>query len=105
MILTKNLLKGELFTEKFALLNLIKALGGLSVPPEQDAEKASPPPTYAKTSPAPPENEVKEYNAMANVIAKHEQISNRVHSVKKNNGQKAPQFCGAFCYAFLKIIT
>lgn len=69
-------------TEKFALLNLLKALEGLSgnhTAADTDtkpAPKADSAPPGANTDKA----EVKEMpNVMASVIERHERISNRVH--------------------------
>ena len=76
MILTKIYRKEDNITEKFALLNLIKALQGFSAPAATPAESV----TEEAPTPAPAVSEVRAdgFNAMANVLAKHEAILNRV---------------------------
>ena len=59
-------------TEKFALLNLIKSLPGISTP----APEPAPAENTAPPEPAP--QRAPEYNAMANVLERHEAIANRV---------------------------
>ncbi|HBN12255.1 MAG TPA: hypothetical protein DD415_01410 [Clostridiales bacterium] len=81
MILTKIYQKGNFITEKFALLNLLKALGSLSGE-NKSADGAKNQPSEA-AKPAPEAHEKPpEYNAMASVIERHEAISNRVRSKK-----------------------
>ncbi len=63
------------------MLNLIKALQGISAPNAANAEsdeKEAPPPADAA-----PEQNVNEYNAMASILERHEAISNRVRQNKK----------------------
>ena len=69
----------DIITEKFALLNLIKALQGISAvnPDNKDGESSAPPPAYS----APDRKQsTAEYNAMADVLRRHEAISNRVRN-------------------------
>ena len=80
MILTKNLLKGVFITEKFALLNIIKALEGLSVKHDGNNAEESPPPRPSETRPSGTEKTEDVPNVMAKVIERHERISNRVRS-------------------------
>ncbi len=63
-------------TEKFALLNLIKALQGISTPAPEPA------PTENTAPPEPAPQRAPEYNAMANVLERHEAIANRVKNKK-----------------------
>ncbi len=65
-------------TEKFALLNLIKALQGLSADDKRPETESKP-----QEAPAPvPEKSTDEFNAMASVLARHEVIANRVKNRK-----------------------
>lgn len=76
----ENLPKGGYITEKFALLNLLRALGGLAA--NGDAtEKAESADTAATTEPtaAPdPTDAGQKHNFMAEVLSRHERISNRL---------------------------
>ena len=71
--------------EKFALLNLLKALETLS--PQKNTEKDTPaaqpePVQSAQVAPPPPSDyEQERLNVMSNVLSRHEQIANRI----KNN--------------------
>lgn len=77
MILTKIFQRRIFITEKFALLNILKALEGLSGGKEESAEpkksEVSPPPAEKQPAPA-------EYNAMANILARHEKVANKVRN-------------------------
>lgn len=80
MILTKIYRKEDNITEKFALLNLIKALQGFSAPdstPAESVTEEAPPP-----APAVPEANTNGFNAMAIILEKHEALSNRVKNKK-----------------------
>lgn len=68
--------------EKFGILNLLKAIETLTPPPaaEKTAENEQPAaPPRPTEQPAPPA--VEKHNMMATVLARHEEIANRV----KNN--------------------
>lgn len=73
--------------EKFALLNLLKALETLS-PADKKPKNDEPAQTPAETKdekPAPtekPQTVYPENNVMASVISRHEQISNRLKNKK-----------------------
>lgn len=68
--------------EKFGILNLLKAIETLTPPPAADksaeTEQASAPARPAE-QPSPPAAE--KHNMMATILARHEEIANRV----KNN--------------------
>ncbi len=67
--------------EKFALLNLLKALETLS--PQKSSENEQRPEPH-QTAPAPepqspqPQETPERLNVMANVLSRHEEISNRL---------------------------
>ncbi len=66
----------ENITEKFALLNLLQAISGLSAVNETDKPENK----ETVKPPEPPKTE--NFNAMANVLARHEEIANRVRNRK-----------------------
>ena len=81
MILTKICFLEDNITEKFALLNLIKALQGISAPSGDGVKgQTAPPPANTPVSDAPQKEN--KYNAMASVLERHEAISNRVKNKK-----------------------
>ena len=73
--------------EKFALLDFLKAFESLSGKrndaPDgaETAPNAPPQPQQQQSAPAP-SPEIYENNVMANVIARHEEISNRLRNKK-----------------------
>ena len=78
MNLTKKIKRRNFVTEKFALLNFLKAIDGLTS--GTGGESAEKPP-----SPAPPEqknaggdNGYGNYNYMQKMLERHEEISNRL---------------------------
>ena len=73
--------KGELFLEKFALLNLLKAIDGLQR--EKTAENA---PSAPSNQPPVPEQQTKKEdmpNFMYETLLRHETISNRLKNRKQ----------------------
>lgn len=77
--------------EKFALLDFLKAFQSLSskagadpaenkTDPAEASASAAPPRRNSSASAAPPDvtESMRETNVMANVIARHEEISNRI---------------------------
>lgn len=80
----KNNKKGVIFTEKFALLNILKALEGISMQnsgnkQEENGSSDSAVPEQEKAVP----QAVNTYpNVMASVLERHEAISNRVKNKK-----------------------
>ncbi len=86
----KKIIKKEInFTEKFALLNLLKALNALT-PPQDGAGRQdnAPPAQKQENAPAAPSAPAKEPepvyypNVMQSVLVRHEAISNRIKSKK-----------------------
>jgi len=73
-----------IFTEKFALLNLLKALENLSPPKSEDGGQPESPSPKSQPAPETPTSEVKEVypNVMADVLQRHEVIANRVKNKK-----------------------
>lgn len=87
MILTKIYQKENLITEKFALLNLLKALNTLSsaAKPPQNGESEEPAPEKKNAPPVKKTESAtdeEKFNAMASVLERHEEISNRVRNKK-----------------------
>lgn len=78
--------------EKFALLNLLKALETLSPPDktQKNGEAAAPAPTPPADMPeqkpsaeqVTPRPAEPDFNAMANILSRHEQIANRLRNKK-----------------------
>ncbi|MDE6504714.1 MAG: hypothetical protein K2L42_02455 [Clostridia bacterium] len=67
--------------EKFALLNLLKALETLSPQkPSENANQSEPRQTAPspETQPPQPAEQQERLNVMANVLTRHEEISNRL---------------------------
>lgn len=77
--MTKKSRKGVLFLEKFAILNLLKAIDSLKSPPieekEPSAPSATPPPAPKTASPEMP-------NIMYEALMRHETVSNRLRNRK-----------------------
>lgn len=68
--------------EKFALLDFLKAFQSLTANNAAEKEPAAPPPPQTPpASPAAPPH-VYERNPMADVIARHEEIANRIRNKK-----------------------
>ena len=68
------------FTEKFALLNLLTALGKLNAPNTNPSEPQVRPQEAPQTPPPPPYEA--QNNMFARVLERHEAISNRVRNKK-----------------------
>ena len=68
------------FTEKFALLNLLNALGKMAPPDNADAESGTHPKEVTQSPPPPPYEA--QNNMFARVLARHEEISNRLRNKK-----------------------
>ena len=68
------------FTEKFALLNLLTALGKMTAQNNGQEEAPSPPQKAPQSPPPTPYEE--QNNMLASVLARHETISNRVKNKK-----------------------
>lgn len=73
--------KGVLFLEKFALLNLLKAIDGLKS--LSTGEKESPPPAQPTQQTAPQTNQNRDLpNIMYEALVRHEIVSNRIRNKK-----------------------
>ncbi|MDE6597750.1 MAG: hypothetical protein K2K60_03840 [Clostridia bacterium] len=74
------MIKGGLITEKFALLNLLQALGQLSKPSTAQGEAENISPSSNGTPPAPsaPSAQQPPHNMMQAVLERHERIANKL---------------------------
>ena len=83
--MTKIYQKEGIITEKFALLNLLQALGGLTATggatDKSEADETAEAPSAPAPAPSAPPEEQKP-NFMAEILTRHERISNRVSSKK-----------------------
>ena len=70
--------------EKFALLDFLKAFQTLTANNQAEKEVAAPAPQQPQQPPAPPSPPPtpSERNPMADVIARHEEIANRIRNKK-----------------------
>ena len=68
--------------EKFALFDFLKAFGSLTENTKAENEAAAPPPPQQQPTVSPAPMPVYERNPMADVIARHEEIANRIRNKK-----------------------
>lgn len=73
--------KGVLFLEKFAILNLLKAIDGLKGLSATEKEQTPPPAEPVQSPPATQKNSEMP-NIMYEALVRHERVSNRLRNRK-----------------------